>query len=122
MIERKENVTIDDYINAILEDYKRTNKDMSIKEYSIDVRIYNSVDTDYIGKNYSVTSGCVQFEEYSSIAYCRVFIENCSVIRKEYYYLSFTKNNSNNYDFISNESIFMKFFNENDDVFWHPIG
>lgn len=53
------------------------------------------------------------------MAYCRVFVKDCSIVDKEYYYLSFTENSD--YDFISNESVFMKFFNENDDVFWRLI-
>ncbi|MGU8432363.1 hypothetical protein ACV3OO_15445 [Clostridium perfringens] len=39
MIERKENVKIDDYMNAILEHYERTSNDMSIKEYSVDINL-----------------------------------------------------------------------------------
>ena len=97
MIERKENVKIDDYMNAILEHYERTSNDMSIKEYSVDINLNNSMD----------------------MAYCRVFVKDCSIVDKEYYYLSFTENSD--YDFISNESVFMKFFNENDDVFWRLI-
>ncbi|MGU8432359.1 hypothetical protein ACV3OO_15525 [Clostridium perfringens] len=46
-------------------------------------------------------------------------MKDCSIVDKEYYYLSFTENSD--YDFISNESVFMKFFNENDDVFWRLI-
>ena len=113
MIERRDDITFHDYVNAILEHYKKTTEDMSMKEYSIDVNIYNSSSVD------SVSKDCIRIEKCSSIAYCRIFVQNGFVIKKEFYYSAFNKDDEN--DFISNENTFMKFFNKNDNVFCYSL-
>lgn len=110
MIERKKDIKIEDYMNAILEHHKRTSKDSSVKEYSIDIRRNNFIE------QYSIEAIS---NNSMDMAYCRVFVRDGVIINKEYYYLDFADNGK--YNFISNESIFMKFFNENDDVFWRLI-
>lgn len=93
MLDRREDVTIQDFIDAIIDDYRNNFSNGEEVEYSIEVQI-----------------------SLYTTSYCRVVIKDCKIKSQKYYYLTFREQSE--YDFISSKEIFEKFFEENDNVFW----